>query len=212
MQQCFGGFHRQCPFFLLASDSPLRILYCIVYQYLLGGASRLLNSLFALFSLLPHDDFRQAEAGRYPVDVMLNTVLWRTIGKFVFPSYTKREEVGWLLHRAFSLGNLVSGYECGRVFQGGVGPGSPSRNAANWLPSRFGLSVEMWRRYGWLRMVFPGARLFRAPIWCPSGGVAAREGQGALCRGEPGSAWSGGYAPDSAKVEVSSIVDEPGGC
>ena len=30
------------------------------------------------------------------------------------------------------------------------------------------------------------------------------------CRGEPGSALSGGYAPDSAKAEVSSIVEEPG--
>ena len=29
------------------------------------------------------------------------------------------------------------------------------------------------------------------------------------CRGEPGSALSGGYAPDLAKAEVSSIVDEP---
>ena len=31
------------------------------------------------------------------------------------------------------------------------------------------------------------------------------------CGGEPGSALSGGYAPDSAKAEGSSIVDEPGG-
>ena len=30
------------------------------------------------------------------------------------------------------------------------------------------------------------------------------------CRGEPGSTLSGGYAPDSAKLEGSSIVDEPG--
>ena len=30
------------------------------------------------------------------------------------------------------------------------------------------------------------------------------------CRGEPGSSLSGGYAPDSAKAEGSSIVDEPG--
>ena len=30
------------------------------------------------------------------------------------------------------------------------------------------------------------------------------------CRGEPGSALSGGYAPDSAKAEGSSIVNEPG--
>ena len=36
---------------------------------------------------------------------------------------------------------MASGYECGRVFPAGVGPGSPSRDAANWLPSRFGLSV-----------------------------------------------------------------------
>ena len=73
-------------------------------------------------------------------------------------------------HRALSLRNLVSGYECERVSPAGVGPGSPSRDAANWLPSRFSLSVETRRRHGWLRMVFPGARLFRAPIWCPSGG------------------------------------------
>ena len=32
------------------------------------------------------------------------------------------------------------------------------------------------------------------------------------CRGEPGSALSGGYALDSAKAEGSSIVDEPGEC
>ena len=29
---------------------------------------------------------------------------------------------------------------------------------------------------------FPGARFFRAPIWCPSGGVGARERQGAPSR------------------------------
>ena len=74
--------------------------------------------------------------------------------------------------RALSLRNLVSGYECGRVFPAGVGPGSPSRDAANRLPSRFGLSVETRRQYGWLRMVFLGVRLFRAPI----GGL--REGGG----------------------------------
>ena len=33
--------------------------------------------------------------------------------------------------RALSLRNLVSGYESGRVFPAGVGPGSPSRDAAN---------------------------------------------------------------------------------
>ena len=76
--------------------------------------------------------------------------------------------IGWfpdLVPRALSLRNLVSGYECERVFPAGVGPGSPSRDAAYWLPSRFSsLSVETRRRYGWLRMVFAGARLFRCSI------------------------------------------------
>ena len=39
------------------------------------------------------------------------------------------------------------------------------------------------------------------------GRVAARERQGALSRR---ACLSGGYAPDSAKAESSSIVDEPG--
>ena len=61
---------------------------------------------------------------------------------------------------ALSLRNLVLGYECGSIFPAGVGPGSPSRDAANWLPSRLSLLIETPRRYGWLRMmVFPGARL-----------------------------------------------------
>ena len=109
-----------------------------------------------------------------------------------------------------SLRNLASGYECGRVFLAGVGPASPSRDAVNWLPSRFSPSVETRRRYGWLRMmVFPGARLFRVPIWCPSRGWRHARGR-EHCRGEPGSSLSGEYAPDSAKAEGSSIVDEPG--
>ena len=111
--------------------------------------------------------------------------------------------------RALSLRNLVSGYECGRVFPAGVGPGSPSRDAANLLPSRSDLSVETRRQYGWLRMVFSGVRLFRAPIWWPPGGWRHARGR-EHCRGEPGGSLSGGYAPDSAKAEGSSIVDEPG--
>ena len=114
-----------------------------------------------------------------------------------------------IVTRALSLRKLVSGNECGRVFPGGVGPGSPSRDAANWLPSRFGLPVETRRRCGWLRMMFPGVRLFRAPIWCPSRGWRHARGR-EHCGGEPGSALSGGYAPDSANAEGSSIVDEPG--
>ena len=57
--------------------------------------------------------------------------------------------------------------------------------------------------------MFPVARLFRAPIWCPSEWWRHARGR-EYCRGEPGSALSGGYAPDSAKAEGSSIVDEPG--
>ena len=123
--------------------------------------------------------------------------------------YQWETRLNTIVSRALSLRNLVSGYECGRVFPAGVGPGSPSRDAANWLPSRFGLSVETRRQYGWLRMVFSGVRLFRAPIWWPSGGWRHARGR-EHCRGEPGISLSGGYAPDSAKAEGSSIVDEPG--
>ena len=41
-------------------------------------------------------------------------------------------------------------------------------------------------------------------------GGGTRERGREYCRGEPGSSLSGGYAPDSAKAEGSSIVDEPG--
>ena len=74
---------------------------------------------------------------------------WKPYSYLEFPS-----------SRALSLRNLVSGYDSGRVFPAAVGPGSPSKDASNWLPSRFSLSVETRRRYGGLRMVFPGARLF----------------------------------------------------
>ena len=108
-----------------------------------------------------------------------------------------------------SLRNLVSGYECGKVFPACVGPGSPSRDAADWLPSRCSLSVETRRRYGWLRMVFQ----VRTSSELQFGALRevwrhARDGE--HCRGEPGRALSGGYAPDLVKAEGSSIVDEPG--
>ena len=41
----------------------------------------------------------------------------------------------------------------GSFRRAGVGPGSPSRDATNWLSSRLSRSAEM-RWYGWLRMVF----------------------------------------------------------
>ena len=60
-------------------------------------------------------------------------------------------------------------------------------------------------------MVIPGVRLFRElqSSWCPSGGRRHARGR-EHCRVEPGSSLSGVYAPDSAKAEGSSIVDEPG--
>ena len=118
--------------------------------------------------------------------------------------HPSRIEHIYVYTRALSLRNLVR-----RVFPASVGPGSPSRDAVNWLPSRFGLLVETRRRYGWLRIVFPGVRSFRAPIWCPSGGWRHARGR-EHCRGEPGSAQSGGYAPVLAKAEGGSIADEPG--
>ena len=50
----------------------------------------------------------------------------------------------------------------------------PSRDAANWLLSLFRLLVETRRQYGWLRMVFSGVRLVRAPIWWPREGGGTR--------------------------------------
>ena len=73
------------------------------------------------------------------------------------------------------------------------------------------LSVETRRRYGWLRMVFPGMRPFRAPIWCTSGGWRhARGREHCVSRRASGSTLSSGYAPNSEKAEGGSIVDEPG--
>ena len=40
--------------------------------------------------------------------------------------------------------------------------------------------------------MFSGARLFRVPIWGPSGGWRHARGR-EHCRGEPGSSLSGGY-------------------
>ena len=80
---------------------------------------------------------------------------------------------------------------------------------SNSLPSRFGQLVETRLRHGLLRMVFPGVCPFRVLIWCPSGGWRHARGR-EHCRGEPGSAPSGGYVPDSAKAEGSSITDEQG--
>ena len=43
-----------------------------------------------------------------------------------------------------------------------------------------------------------------------AGCLGGQEKEWTGCLLEPGSALSGGYAPDSAKAECSSIVDEPG--
>ena len=42
----------------------------------------------------------------------------------------------FFVSRALSLPHLVSGYECGRIIPAGVGSGSPSKDAANWLSLR----------------------------------------------------------------------------
>ena len=121
---------------------------------------------------------------RFYVFILLLLELGRCSSDLFLSSRPRTGLATTYISRARSLRNLlVSGNECGRVFPAGVGPGSPSRDAANWLPSRFSLSVETRRRYGWLRMmVFPGARLFPSPNLVPFGRVAARERQGALSR------------------------------
>ena len=83
-------------------------------------------------------------------------------GLFWCRSLPKRGQICYIPSplQSLNLSNLISRYECGRVFPAGVGPGSPSKDVVNWRPSRFCLSVEAQQWYGWLRMVFPGVRLF----------------------------------------------------
>ena len=134
--------------------------------------------------------------------------------KNLFISLSRLLEVwpeGWKVFSIphFSLRNLVSGYECGRVFPPGVGPGSPSRNAANWLSSRVSRSVAaaVWLAEDGVPRCspLPCSNLVPFGRWRHARG---RE----HCRGEPVSARSGGYAPDSTRAGGSSIVDEPGEC
>ena len=61
-------------------------------------------------------------------------------------------------------------------------------------------------------MVFPGERLFQVPKFSTLREVWRHAKGREYCRGEPWSVLSGGYAPDSAKAEGSSIVDESGEC
>ena len=100
--------------------------------------------------------------------------------------------------RALSLRNLVLGYKCGRVFPAGVGPGSPSRGAVNWLTLRLSRSVETRWWYGWLRMAFPRCAPFPSSNLVPFGRWWHARGRW-HCRGEPGSTLSIGHVPDSAK-------------
>ena len=99
------------------------------------------------------------------------------------------------------LRNLLLGYELRRVFPTCVGPGSPSRDAANCLSSRFNRLVETRRRYGWLRMVFPRCTPLPSSNLVPFGRWWHARGR-EHCRGGPGSALSGKYAPDSARAEA----------
>ena len=141
--------------------------------------------IFKISRFLPtaddtHTSTRQHEASRETQEQGSN--LWACHCRTSL-ELLRRPQQQWFCSGYEPAHLLVSGNECGRVFPAGVGPGSPSRDAANWLPSRFSLSVETRRRYGWLRMmVFPGARLFPSPNLVPFGRVAARERQGALSR------------------------------
>ena len=106
----------------------------------------------------------------------------------------------------------VWGYECRRVIPAGVGSGSPSR----YMQSAYCLrdSADRLRRdgdmvgRGWCS---PGAHLSRGSNLIPFGRRRhARDKE--HCRRDPGSAFLGGYAPESSRFEGSSIVDEPGKC
>ena len=104
----------------------------------------------------------------------------------------------------------TSGFECRRVFPAGVRPGSPSRDAANCLSSRFSWSVETRRRYGWLRMVFTRCASLPSSSLLPFGRWWHARGRGHY-REKPGVLSE--YAPDLARrARGSSIVDEPEEC
>ena len=63
---------------------------------------------------------------------------------------------------------------------------------------------------GWLRIVFPGARLFRALIWCPSGGGGTREAGSSVAESLI-ALYRVGTHP-LLMAEGRSIVDESGEC
>ena len=82
---------------------------------------------------------------------------------------------------AISLRNLVSGYECGRVFPAGVGPCSPTGYVTKWMPSQLSRLVETQRRYDSLRgcsQVRTSSELQHYALR----EVVARERQGTLSR------------------------------
>ena len=58
-----------------------------------------------------------------------------------------------ILSRALSLGNLVLGYEYGRVFPASLGPDLPSGDGITWPSTLFSRSVDTRRRFGCVRMV-----------------------------------------------------------
>ena len=78
----------------------------------------------------------------------------------------------------------------GSLFPAGVELDSPSRDASNWLSTRFSRSVETRRRFGCLRI--DGVHPVRASSKLQFGSLGeevARERQGTgHCRGEPGRA------------------------
>ena len=132
-----------------------------------------------------------------------HTHYWYEVGMLKVPTV----RIVWFAHKNLnaskpfkplhlSLRNLVLGYECGRVFPVGVGPDSPSRDATNWLSSRFSLSVETRRRFGWLTMISTRCGTSRAPIWCPFGRSARGRWH---CREKTGTAARSSTSQESAE-------------
>ena len=93
------------------------------------------------------------------------------------------EAVKGSLHYTLSLRNLVPGYDCGRVFPAGVGPGSPSRDALQPTGCLCDSACHLDAAAVWLAEdAVPRCAPLPCPNLVPFGRVAAREGQGAPSR------------------------------
>ena len=96
----------------LAVQHPARLLICIVIR------SRSVRGPWPTTSMYLVRLVRTHIYGFWAKSHVIPTIFYDSLDGHIQP-------------RALSLRNLVSGYECGRVFPAGVGPGSPPRDAAN---------------------------------------------------------------------------------